>query len=120
MGALFDGPYRPIAKTGLRPVLTIRPPVQCNSFLRLSQPNARFARQMNATRVGNPDIGIGIFSGLDPTFPDRNFGIGNFSGFTPDLQNGSGSGPDRESRRDPDEISGLSYFARFSIKQLLS
>ena len=25
MGALFDGPYRAIAKTGLRPVLTIRP-----------------------------------------------------------------------------------------------
>ena len=72
------------------------------------------------SRVGNPDIGIGIFSGLDPTFPDRNFGIGNFSGFTPDLQNGSGSGPDRESRRDPDEISGLTYFARFTIKQLLS
>ena len=33
-----------------------------------------------ASRVGNPDIGIGILSGLDPTFPDRNFGIGNFSG----------------------------------------
>ena len=26
MGALFDAPYRAIAKTGLRPVLTIRPP----------------------------------------------------------------------------------------------
>ena len=25
MGALFDGPYRAIAKTGLRPVLTKRP-----------------------------------------------------------------------------------------------
>ena len=25
MGALFEGPYRAIAKTGLRPVLTIRP-----------------------------------------------------------------------------------------------
>ena len=71
-------------------------------------------------RVGNPESGSGFFRVSTRRFPTETSGSGISRDLTPDLHSRPGSGPDQESRRDPDEISGLSYFARFSVKQPLS
>ena len=67
-------------------------------------------------RVVNPESGSGIPKRESRRFPTVTSGSGFFRDPDPDLLNESGVGPDLKSRRDPDGISGLIYFACFSRK----